>query len=516
MYFDNIANFNFLNVSDNEDIALSWLTNINFKDNTLYKVQIEEKNNCEHISSVILSSSCYSDEGDDTKYPDVALKINLKKGNYRISYVDGYLFDTVTHETNKSIQSSVGPLNFRNLVHDDNDYYNNYVDIKIKSTSYLHIWVSSPNLNGRLSLIINKLVSKDNHLSIKEQVFSKETIPRLKFIKDTFYNISINELRSDDISKPIPKYPVGTYQVVLNDTINTSIDLSKLENDLLYDKRNFKFKFDSKKLQSLDGIKIPDYLNPTNFYFMLGKIEISCWLDFNNDKFYFFPASYVECFMNLFLPESKIVSMSSTKEYLKFNIVEYKFISKSFKNEDEIKNNLVFWCGIDYNDIVIDEYKLYYYGYVYNLNQNIVSKNIISKYIDIESYFTYIELNLQCFVIDDVSTKIENDEALLDYEIIECKWRVIEKKDAITYNYINWTQPSNWENTNIPNVLKSYINGTGNIKMTKQHFMNITNIIIDENNNSGTLTKEQFKKMNLNEPMVSPYNRFQYWINLKL
>jgi hypothetical protein len=61
----------------------------------------------------------------------------------------------------------------------------------------------------------------------------------------------------------------------------------------------------------------------------------------------------------------------------------------------------------------------------------------------------------------------------------------------------------------------SYINGQGYIKITKQHFKNITGVNLDDIK-YGNLSDEQFRMLKLNDPLISPFNRFQYWINLKV
>jgi hypothetical protein len=227
--------------------------------------------------------------------------------------------------------------------------------------------------------------------------------------------------------------------------------------------------------------------------------------------------------MNLFLPKSEMTIIESNNEYLKFSIIEYKHVSYDFKKQDEILNYLNKWTGIDSKDIKIDKYGIYYYGYTYNLKDSFLS-NIISNHINIDSYFTYLKLDITCKVFDDISLKIEDEDTLLDYEVLPYQikddkkigglWEVVEEIPK-EFNYISWNQPSDWENTNQENILMSYINGQGYIKITKQHFKNITGVNLDDIK-YGNLSDEQFRMLKLNDPLISPFNRFQYWINLKV
>ena len=538
MYFDNIKNIEFLSISNG--YSLSSLIRDNFNDNILYKLEIKEKYETPLIGSYTINSDQYTEE--DGKYPELALKLDLKKGTYRISYENGCLLNKNTNKINDCIKTSKGDLIFNeiNLSKDEidsitsdnyndvislhkNELVNNFIDIKIASASKFHIWVNSNNIIGELKIKINKIEVKENNLNNVEKIFDSTSIPYLNLKENVMYGFSLYELKESELTKPTPKYPVGTYQIVLNDELEIGKNNLDLIGTSSADRKKFRFIDNGKKLASFYNINIPKDLDPLQHYFMLGKIELIGYFDFNNDKFYIYPNSYVECFMNLFLPKSEMTIIESNNEYLKFSIIEYKHIAYDFKKQDEILKYLNKWTGIDSKDIKIDKYGIYYYGYTYNLSDSFLS-NIISNHIDIDSYFTYLKLDITCKVFDDISLKIEDEDTLLDYEVLPYQikddkkigglWEVVEEIPK-EFNYISWNQPTDWENTNQENILMSYINGQGYIKITKQHFKNITGINLDDIK-YGNLSDEQFKMLKLNDPLISPFNRFQYWINLKV
>ena len=181
--------------------------------------------------------------------------------------------------------------------------------------------------------------------------------------------------------------------------------------------------------------------------------------------------------------------------------------------------------NVDKNDIKYDNYELYFYAYNYNMNEYYMN-NVVSKYINFDEYFEYLELDITCKVFDDVTIKYPDENITLDYQVVDYKenennepisgglWKVAKTKPT-EFNYINWSELKKWENTNIENILISYVNGKGYIKISKQRFKNLFNIDLTHIK-YGNFTDEQFKLLNLNDPLISPYNRFQYWINLNV
>jgi hypothetical protein len=541
MYFENILNEKILTIKSIYDI--NSIFNYEFQNNILYKISYIKKYEGELINEFELNNSYFSD--DSSKYPENALKIELKRGTYRLSIINGGLFNTETKELNNCIMSSKGILNFSKLINLSDDekniinqenlttilnnhfndlYVNNYFDFKISSASKFHIWVNNENVIGNLSFKIHKIDKKENSNESTTLVFDSNTLPVCHFDINYMYDIYLYKFINEDFIEPKIKYPSGTYQIILNDEIAETTNIDDLIQLQSNNKKQFNFDLNG-KLLSLDNISIPNDVNPLNFYFMLGKCEIICYIDFISDTYHFYPISYAECFMNLFLPESKIEKIEESPYYVKFKITEYQHISYNFNNPDEIMNNFSKWLNINKSDIYYDEYKLYFYTKSYDLYNTYLSK-IIPSYIDFDEYFTYIELNVSCKVYDDVSIKIEDEEYLLNYEVTNYKedenfnpisgalWKVIDEKPS-NFNYINWTNPENWENTKRENILMSYINGKGYLKISKQRFKNLFNVDLDWIK-SGNFTDEDFKKLKLNNPIISPYERFQYWMNLKV
>ena len=541
MYFKNILKNSFLALDEYYNI--NSIFNYNFIDGSLYKLSYVEKNSALFIGDFTIDNTLYSNK--NSKYPENALKIELKKGNYRLLVSSGGIFNTETKMLNDSISSSKGIIkiennveldetdknsidenNFNDIISKYNDkFFNNYFDFKITSSSKFHIWVNNENTIGSLNFKIYKINPTENDYKIKELIFDKNTISSFKTLRNIIYDVTIDELVQEEFVKPKFKYPVGTYQVVLNDKISSNKDILSLVNIQSNDKQKFNINSSTNKLISLNSIAIPKDNNPLNFYFMLGKCELIVYIDFMNDKYYVYPNSYVECFMNLYLPDSKIEKIEESINYVKYKITEYKHISYNFRNKDEIIENLSKWINVDKNDIKYDNYELYFYAYNYNMNEYYMN-NVVSKYINFDEYFEYLELDITCKIFDDVTIKYPDENITLDYQVVDYRenennepisgglWKVAKTKPT-EFNYINWSEPKKWENTNIENILISYVNGKGYIKISKQRFKNLFNIDLTHIK-YGNFTDEQFKLLNLNDPLISPYNRFQYWINLNV
>lgn len=540
MYFKNILNKKFLTLTDVYEIDS--IFDYNFKNDTLYKLSYVKKFDTEFINNFELTTEYFS--LDDTKYPDNALKIDLKRGTYRISYISGGLFNTETKELNNCIMSSKGKIEFSNnfeLSDDDknnissenfneifenysNKNFDNYFDFKITSASKFHIWINSENIIGNILFKINKIDKKEINENEFEQLFDSSDVPSLYISNNSIYNVAIDELLEDEITKPKYKYPTGTYQVILSNNVKKDGDIDSLIQIQSSIKKTYKFD-QNNKLTSLDKIDIPYDVNPLNFYFMLGKIELIVFIDFINDKYYYYPNSYAECFMNLYLPDTKFEKIEETTNYVKFKLTEFKHISYNFNDKSEIINNFSKWLNINEDEIYHDEYELYYYVKSHRLDSTYFSE-LIPKYINFDEFFTYIKLNISCKAYDDVSVKVDNEDILLDYEIVQYQedennvpisgglWEVVNEKPN-EFNYITWTHPTKWINTNNENVLMGYINGTGYIKISKNRFKNLFNVDLNYIT-YGNFTTEQFKSLKLNDPIISPYERFQYWMNLKV
>lgn len=540
MYFENILNKKILALEPTYDI--NSIFDYEFNDNVLYKLSYVEKFEAPVIDEISLNNTYYSNES--SRYPENAIKIELKKGTYRISCVGGCLIDVERKTINDCIWTSKGKLKLskdilllENEINDidhltindilknhDDLFVDNYFDIKISSASKLHIWINSKNVIGEINFKINKIDKKDSNNEINEIIFDSSNFPKIQTTNDTMYEFVLDKLIEKEIVEPEFKYPVGTYQIILNNEITQNNNINELIKIQSSDKKQYNTNVNG-KLISLNKIEIPKDVDPLNFYFMLGKCELICFIDFLTDKYYFYPNSYAECFMNLFLPDSKIETIEDSKYYLKFKITEYKHISYNFKDKTDIIANFSKWLDIKESDIYYDEYELYYYAKTYNLYNTYFSQ-VIPKYIDFDKYFVFIELDITCMVKDNVSEKIENEDISLDYVISDykedennnpisgCLWKLVDSKPK-EYNYIEWSKPKEWYNTDTENELISYINGHGYLKISKQRFKNLFNVDLDYIK-YGNLDDAEFKMLKLNDPIVSPYERFQYWMNIKM
>jgi hypothetical protein len=540
MYFENILNKKILALEPTYDI--NSIFDYEFNDNVLYKLSYVEKFEAPAIDEISLNNTYYSNES--SRYPENAIKIELKKGTYRISWVGGCLIDVERKTINDCIWTSKGKLKLSKdillleneingienltvndiLKNHDDLFVDNYFDIKISSASKLHIWINSKNVIGEINFKINKIDKKDSNNEINELIFDSSNFPKIQTTNDTMYEFVLDKLIEKEIVEPEFKYPVGTYQIILNNEITQNNNINELIKIQSSDKKQYNTNVDG-KLISLNKIEIPKDVDPLNFYFMLGKCELICFIDFLTDKYYFYPNSYAECFMNLFLPDSKIETIEDSKYYLKFKITEYKHISYNFKDKNDIITNFSKWLDIKESDIYYDEYELYYYAKTYNLYNTYFSQ-IIPKYIDFDKYFVFIELDITCMVKDNVSEKIKNEDILLDYVVSDykedennnpisgCLWKLVDSKPK-EYNYIEWSKPEEWYNTDTENELISYINGHGYLKISKQRFKNLFKVDLDYIK-YGNLDDTEFKMLKLNDPIVSPYERFQYWMNIKM
>ena len=170
MYFKNILKNSFLALDEYYNI--NSIFNYNFIDGSLYKLSYVEKNSTLFIGDFTIDNTLYSNKS--SKYPENALKIELKKGNYRLLVSSGGIFNTETKMLNDSISSSKGIIkiennveldetdknsidenNFNDIMSKYNDkFFNNYFDFKITSNSKFHIWVNNENTIGSLNFKI--------------------------------------------------------------------------------------------------------------------------------------------------------------------------------------------------------------------------------------------------------------------------------------------------------------------------------------------------------------------------
>ena len=380
------------------------------------------------------------------------------------------------------------------------------------------IWIESNNKNlliGNFEFYIIKIDENEIEKNISSFLFSKNTYNQLmiSFENNFIYTLEIYKLINDNvIFTPKYKYPEGSYSVVLNTELVASTNENLLNSIKNSDKNKYSFSFG--KLKNLNNVAIPYNLNPINYYYMIGKVEFLLYFDFITDTYYFQPISFAECFMALYVPKSicTMIEENREKTYAIFKITYYTLIYHEFNNEYEIRNNLRRWLSISNDRINTDPYNLYYWIDIQDCDSSFFY-NITNQLTEIEKFYTYISLSIDGKIYDDVSQIItENDK--LEWSVTDSTFAVLTEKPNKANN-INWNVKNEWKNKdNIQNLLYADISGEGIIKITKQHFKNATNIDLDQfsSNQSNHLTKNQLIKLNINEPQISPYNRFQYWL----
>ena len=535
MSFYNINSFQYTSLSINSVSLQNLLLNkLEIEENIQYKLNVIKEKEIESSSLHLLSLEENVYKVSSLKHPNVALSIPLQQGTYKIILKSFGIYNKNTNNFNDCIKSSKGKVTVSDFdfINENNKFdengninYSNVknkniteFEFKISRNSQFSIWIESNDKNlliGNFEFYIVKVNKENIKKTVNSFLFSKSSYNQLNisFENNFIYLIEIYKLINDDtIFQPKPKYPEGTYQVVLNSQLISTINENLINSTKNADKSKYSLSFG--KLKNLNNILIPYNLNPINYYYMIGKIEFLLYFDFITDTYYFQPISFAECFMALYIPKSscKLIEKNVDKTYSIFKITYFTLIYHNFNNEEQIKNNLKNWLQITDDKINVDEYKLYYWIDLQNLDYS-TYYNIVNQITDIESYYVYINLSIIGKIYDDVSLPISEDD-ILYWDVIDIEFNVLPKKSD-KFNHINWNINGDWKNKdNIQNLLYTEISGEGIIKITKQHFKNATNIDLDQysSNQNNHLTKEQLIKLNINEPNLSPYNRFQYWL----
>jgi len=313
---------------------------------------------------------------------------------------------------------------------------------------------------------------------------------------------------NEDEINIIKKYPEGTYNISINEIIDKILLKFELNK---YDLLNFDTK--NGKLNSLINIIIPDDVNPINFYFMIAHYKAIIFIDYITDNIFIFQNSILESFLSLHIPSTPPPKSIKTNEnYDIFELDIYEFIDESYKNENNIKNNLKKLGQFNNNELNIDDYKLYYW--IENFKVKITNK--IKNFLD--SIFKSLNISIIGYCIDDLDNqKFSNDT--LDFILSSCIYSFNNNNiDYYKQNSIIWQQTSDWENLNNESINKLKISVSGNdvIRVSKQRFKKITGINLDiESVISGELTSEQFKLLYLNQPQIYAFERLQNILSIR-
>lgn len=490
-----------------------------------YKVDIIKNKSIELIGTYKINVT-NNLTNEQSIYPEKGLLIELHSGTYKLIYKSGHIINLNTNEINSSITSSKGNIILDTIFKNNDNYilsnYNQF-QFKISKNEKFSIWINgdeSSNLIGEIEFDIVKISnSKLNMINqkIDSSIFDLNTISMASFKLDKNYDylFEIYQFKDEVFTTPIFKYPSGTYEITLNSKVYSSSNNTELENLILTDKS--KFNIIGGKISNFNNIKIPSNVNPINYYYMIGKIEYLVYLNFINDSYYFEPCATAECFMALYIPESKCQIIEETQNYITFKVTSYQLIHSSFTDKNSIINNFASWLKISNNDVNSEQYELFYWANIEN-HDSMFFYNDLKKYIEIENYFSYVKFYIEGYIYDNVSLPITNelnenffnDMTGLGFDYSSCRYEVVEKVDNV--NFIDWNDQINWSNyNNLQNILKAPINGEGIFKISKQRFKNITNIDLNEFSN-GILNIIFLDKFGINKPDVSPFNRFQYWL----
>ena len=497
----------------------------------LLKINIYEIGSITPLSgNYLLDPSMYS--SDESNYPENALTIELRKGEYVIAYDEGGFISKTTGNVNDCIKCSNGSKldfgeftitdrnaleslsqdNFESVLNSSN-YRSSLTNnlIKISNKSKFHIWIEDPNAIGILKLKIYKInAGKYNEKLVHSFIVTKNDLFSFELNRLFKYQFIVSEIKEDRTKIPRFKYPVGTYQMTTYEKVGLFNNEDVRDNLIDIDKNKFRIVND--RLQSLANVNIPDDINPLNHYIMLGKVELMLYIDFNNDEYYIRPGTYAEVFMNLFVPEMEVTEVEKTDDYAIYNIIDFIIVEYDFRDKDRIIQSIKNWIRCNDSDIHIDEYELYYYITNFDLYEWYYSrfKDII------ESHFMFVRLSpITAVAYDNVEQLRESQDSLLDFNIEECHWNVITSSNERHYNVIDWNYNDNWHNTGVTNEVKINVTGTAVLKVSKKHFQNVTGVNL-ENITEGNLSNEQFREFKLNYPIINPYNRLQYWLGIKL
>lgn len=511
-----VTSINFSNIN-NDIIYFNLLfSDFIFDNKYQYKILINKIKKIKLIDTIKLSSI-------NSLNNKVLLK-NLKSGTYKLIYKNGIIYNLNSKCINKDIKSSSGDVktslfNINKNIDDvtlinhiNNNNYNDFnlsqyqdFEFKIHKGEIFSLYIDE-NCIGNIEFYLVKNATKIKNDEDEVFLINNENKSSIYFYleKNTNYIFEIYKNVSAINLNPKFKYPDGTYELSINDTISTSKNGETLINNAKNDKQ--KFSILNNKLINLNNVVIPNSVNPINYYLMIGKYEAIIYLDLILDECYIYPCSPIECFMSLYIPDNKFEKIDSNKNFIIYKITIFKYISNDCLNKRNIINALKTWLNVNESDINEDEYELFYWVNINLFNKNFIfneMNDIINK--NIEPYYYYVSLDLTYNAIYNIDTNT------LSIKLKNCVFNILEEpNDCITI----WNQQSDWSSTEKLNNVISYINGNAIIKITKERFKYITNMNLDQIA-TGFLTNENVKELNIKEPEFKSLNTFKYILRNK-
>lgn len=491
-----------------------------------YKIESMKSVKMTSIGEYSLDSSNYS---IGESYPENAVAVALKKGEYVILYSKGGLVSTNTGRLNDCIKSSASDeVKFDALqlsTEELSDLDDTKVDALIKSKNYfsvsycrfktngkekLHLWVDDETVIGKLFVSIYKLTDVKNHELKSKLVTSGDSI---RFMLDAGYgyDVSVSKLDGSNHLKPTPKYPVGTYQLKIFDKVGEESDI--LSFSQIMDRDKAKLDLHNGKVNSLKNISVPDDANPMKSYVMIGKMTLMLLIDYSNDKFYLYPVSCAECFMNLFVPDQKFVEIEKTDDHVLFAVTDYVIVAYDWTDRAEIIRSIKKWLDVSDAEIHEDAYGLYFYIDNFNLYSWYYSK--FTSFVN--SNFAYVKVKVTAVAFDKIDERAAEHDPI-QFLVTSGTWEV-SSPVLTNFNEVKWSIVNDWETTDAPNEAKAELSGTVILRISKERFDKIFGVDFDEVD-SGEVTDEQFKLLSLNAPgendEISLHKRFQYWMGIKL
>ena len=388
-----------------------------------------------------------------------------------------------------------------------------YTLITVVDNAKLRMWIkdeseNSENVFGSLTFSIYKIdQSKQDPVQVLTTIINKDDDFQIHG-EDGLYELSVSEMKVIEDEPPTPKYPSGTYQITLNQEVGRNKNESVLQEISVQKKAELRFSND--KLISLNGIEIPPDVDPLNRYVMLGKIELDLYLDFNSDKYYLYPTSYAECFMNLFVPKMKVEEIEDTNDHALYHITDYELIEFDYRDCNKIKNAIKRWINCNDRDIR-NKHEVYFYVDTFNLYSW-----YYAKFRDIiEKHFIYVKIDADVYGEDNVNSPISNNNDNVEsFTIQTCTWQKWTRTNK--FNHIDWNVDE-WESAGTEDNNDIMINATGSgvIRVSKKHFEQVIGGDINEIEEHD-LDKTQLEDLHVNMPIIPKYNRFQYWLGIDL
>ena len=296
MSFHNIHSFQHTSLSVNSISLQNLLLNkIEIEENVQYKLNVIKEKEIESsvLRSLSLTENVY--KVSSLKHPNTALSISLQQGNYKIILKSFGIYNKITNNFNDCIKSSKGSVTVSNFefIDEDNKFDENeninYSNLKYKSINefdfkmnrngQFSIWIESDDKNslvGNFEFYIIKVDKEDIEKTINSFLFSKSSYDQLNisFERDFIYLIEIYKLVNDDtIFQPKYKYPAGSYQVVLNSQLASSLNENLINSVKADDKSKYSISFG--KLKNLNNILI---LSLILIIFSLYHLQNVSWL----------------------------------------------------------------------------------------------------------------------------------------------------------------------------------------------------------------------------------------------